>query len=922
MARRDNSLFIGKEYMNVEGRSIKHPALIKLYASLNVNKIKEKPIDVIGLDIETNHKTGELKLLGFWNGDDYANYTKNHLKHFLSIIRWCFDKNKAIAYWNKLDPFILFKQFLYFLKPDAREKSMERFGKISGEWNRKTKEWDLPPIVEIKMGDKLYGIRNVIRSSIQFYYRTTREGLDPDPKTIWAYDIAQLYPGGLEKEAESRLDYYSKLGKSAHLVNWSRFEKDSDYRNNMVLKSNELDSRAVYDLAYIIQNEFKKAFDWFPNTLVSQGSLARSAIVSRVHDKYERLYGSDDELSGVKKREKRNRFVSDIRSIGITEHIDRWYHDGNLQDFYALTAEAYSGGYIESLMYGMADDAYYADLASAYPAVIMQLYDLRGSKIRRGTGKPPMRDYCYYFIRGTVDVPDGIDIHPITVKHPLNKDTNIRATGIYRAAYLGCEREFGKKHGITFTDETWYEIETKGKLSPLAEITKEFIDLRAKLKKEGNSAEWMAKIAANSLYGVLFEAVDTYEIETQMKEFVVEEKVENPYREMLKKYRKNINLDDIANGLKYHFGNDYTKIRAMWHDKNGLQPDVVAQELKESGVDIPHTHGADIMIWINDQYREKRDDQKTEMIVVEDIIRAGYRAGEFFNSVYASIITARTRTKISDAAWCIRDHGGKIALIMTDALFWLGSADMLDDSFIREKKTVGYFEKPRHIKNFVCLGSGRYSYHDDNGKVTAKKRGLRATDFHNPDGIMLSGFDWENALKLMRHQNSIKLDVNVRMLISVGIVLNNHEFTFEDLGLIIEAQRNIDVIVGKTKRFYSNALKNPQKLSESMVETQPIHLLQGMQGKDEIPDRTYPILRNRITLKKFKTLDARQKESQRRSSRKWNKKHRQKKNDDYKEKYQFLRDEDYTTKEAKKMASWSWTNINHRMNDDERGNIE
>ena len=53
MARRENELFIGTDFLNVEGRQIKHPALIKLYATVNAKKTNDKKIQLIGLDLET-----------------------------------------------------------------------------------------------------------------------------------------------------------------------------------------------------------------------------------------------------------------------------------------------------------------------------------------------------------------------------------------------------------------------------------------------------------------------------------------------------------------------------------------------------------------------------------------------------------------------------------------------------------------------------------------------------------------------------------------------------------------------------------------------------------------------------------------------------------------------------------------------------
>ena len=74
MARRLNDLFIGADKLNIEGRAIKHPALIKLFATINMNKISDDPLSLIGMDLETQADDGTLKLLGFWDGKDYYHY--------------------------------------------------------------------------------------------------------------------------------------------------------------------------------------------------------------------------------------------------------------------------------------------------------------------------------------------------------------------------------------------------------------------------------------------------------------------------------------------------------------------------------------------------------------------------------------------------------------------------------------------------------------------------------------------------------------------------------------------------------------------------------------------------------------------------------------------------------------------------------
>ena len=804
MARRNNELFIGEEFLNLEGRSIKHPSLISVYATPNVNKITDDKIDLIGLDIETNHKTAELKLLGVWNGEKYSYYTSHFLQRIYSLLKHCDFNDKSLAYWNKLDPFIIFKQFLKVLHPTQQQRAMERYGKIGGKWNRQKAEWDITPLVEVAITNSNYsfGILNVIRSSIQFF---TRRKNSKYINKIWAYDIASLYKSGLEKEMTSRKDlfpYYSKISKDAHLVNWDKFNNDEDYKNNVVLKSNEYDARAVYDLGNLIQEQFKEAFGQYSRTLISTGSLARASIVATITHKYKD--------SPLDEKVIKRKILDDIKSIGFINHYDKWYKelgDKRLKDFYCLTTEAYSGGYIEAIRYGYVKEGYYSDIASAYPAIIKDLFDLRDAKITYGKGKPPHIKNSYCFIRGEVNIPHHIDYHPITVKHPTNLETNIRAVGEYKASYTLEERDFLISLGASFKNEEWYNIETKGIISTIGQAVKDFYELRKRLIKEGNSAEYMAKISMNSAYGILFEAVDTY-------------------------------------------GED--------NDFN--------------------------------------------------IFRTGYRGGEFFNPIYASIITSRTRLLISKAVNNIEKQGGNPVLIMTDAIFWEGSADMMPKELMRDTKTLGFFEKPVHFKDMACLGSGRYTYYDVQRKsFFTKNRGLNVADFHRPKGLDIGAYNWLNAFKIAEHTNSLKIKVKVRSLVSVGMILHNSAYNVDNLGLVVEEDREVDLITGLTKRLLTENIERISQITKSSIKTKSIYLDYAMFGKFELNDQTLPKLRAEIMKKVVKTAQFKDMNNRNKASNKFAKKKRNKRhiNSLAKKRYKRLRDLGIDSKRASKLSKWS-----------------
>ena len=226
--RRINELYIGRENLNIEGRSIKHPALIQYFANLNVNKTRDDIIQLNGIDIETNHKTGEMKLLGIFEGDSdtyegqYRYYTNNHLNHLISNIKMAIkdnDQKRNFAFWNSLDAFQILRLFILDDYSESRKAdALERYGKVSGEFNNKTGEWEVRPVIVSDRGHYIIGIKQAIRDSIQFFIQSKGSNI---VNTCWGYNVASLYLNGLEKEADAskggRFDWYSKVDEEAHL---------------------------------------------------------------------------------------------------------------------------------------------------------------------------------------------------------------------------------------------------------------------------------------------------------------------------------------------------------------------------------------------------------------------------------------------------------------------------------------------------------------------------------------------------------------------------------------------------------------------------------------------------------------------------------------------------------------------------------
>jgi len=294
--------------------------------------------------------------------------------------------------------------------------------------------------------------------------------------------------------------------------------------------------------------------------------------------------------------------------------------------------------------------------------------------------------------------------------------------------------------------------------------------------------------------------------------------------------------------LKSVYDTDYNKIMSMWssNDPTALAPDQIAMELRHSGVIIEEENPVDILVKINTLYRGK--DSYSEMIDTTpiDVIRAGYRAGEIFSPILAAQITSEVRIQIAKAARAMKTAGGVPVVAMTDTMTWIGTKEMLPTEMMREKKTVGFFEAPKLVKQFTCLGTGRYSYTDEKGEMTSKRRGLNNAEIHDPNGIIIDDFDWMEALHIAIQKKSENIEIGVRVLVSVGLVETQSQYTFEDLGRVVNDVRTVDLIAGKTKRIFPPMIHDFDLLSHSMIETSPIIL--GFDHHGNINDQTLPVL--------------------------------------------------------------------------------
>ena len=171
----------------------------------------------------------------------------------------------------------------------------------------------------------------------------------------------------------------------------------------------------------------------------------------------------------------------------------------------------------------------------------------------------------------------------------------------------------------------------------------------------------------------------------------------------------------------------------------------------------------------------------------------GYRAGDRFNMLYGAVITGRTRIALAEAAMDIENHGGRVALAMTDSLYWFGATDAMNPKRSRPNKTAGYFEPTETFYDFYLLKTGQYEYANQPGghdidcspsfrserdpcpkcgyKVSHKMRGLNipfeqrvSVESYYRKTIM----EYCSDISPYTHPNDIAIPIDIKKLVTIG----------------------------------------------------------------------------------------------------------------------------------------------------------
>jgi hypothetical protein len=413
------------------------------------------------LDLETVNN--EMFLIGFTKGLTYTYRLNNFYDTFHDFIIDSLQEKRDVLTWTKYDNTHVFKLVLSKIEGEEEKRNvLLNVGKVT-------------PIYSYRYGDFDVDIVNIIKDSMIMKFTD----LNGKSRIINIYNLKNLYDTDLVTTAKNYgLSYYSKLGEEYHIIDKDRFYKDEEYKNN-VIKSNKLDNVVLKDIAYKMLSDFKEISGVLPKTIYTNGSLARSYLLS-----YKGVVGS--------KALNFNSFFSGRLKSLLLDYSMASYH----------------GGKIDSYVIGYIEKAKTIDRVSAYPYAMSILPKMK-NVIVHSKVKADIDKYFYAFIYCEIEVKDSDLIHPISVENPINK-SNVSPYGTFRAIITKIEYDYMIKNGCKVKVFDFVAIEHDDSEYPYKEMIENLFNMRIMTKLTNPSLSQMFKIILNSLYGITYELTDIY----------------------------------------------------------------------------------------------------------------------------------------------------------------------------------------------------------------------------------------------------------------------------------------------------------------------------------------------------------------------------------------------------------------------------
>ena len=472
-----------------------HPIFMKGYKTPMAHKYSDKPLQIIGLDIETEATTGEPKLLGlYWSNptNRYEPIINPTLQNLAELLFSLADSTEHLASWGQLD----LQAILRLFNPTESERQAISRG-LSAHVSKQGEFIASPPLWrEVTVESE----KIIIYISHYLAGRSLQIGIihNHHVYTKWIFNISQFFPGNIRDNVIGLNIPWVDFARNTHIIDWKKFQYSLMYKN-LVLQSNKQDAKTVVSLVDNLQGRFFNVFQCYPSILVSIGSLTDAAVGSML---------SPEDYNACNWR-----WI--VNDNDIT--------DESLERLDELLSSCFSAGYVDQYAVGFAPEVHLADLSSAYPSIIRQLPDLRFASFVEGWGSldsdlialkanHPNIIIETAFIEGFVTIPPSLRYHPITIK--TYDQENIRATGSFFAGYTLEERTYCQRYGATFSEEHYFIVTLSVKHpSPLAQVSLKLgimrndviremaIETNPERKRMLDGQQYVIKVIDNAMYG-------------------------------------------------------------------------------------------------------------------------------------------------------------------------------------------------------------------------------------------------------------------------------------------------------------------------------------------------------------------------------------------------------------------------------------
>ncbi len=416
------------------------------------------------IDIETIDT--ELFLLGYIERGSYHYTLKDFYNTFNDLIIKSVQYNHDILTWSRYDNTHLLKLLIKDVSPIEQRKILLRVGKVS-------------PVFEYKYKSFTITIEAIIRDSM--IIKVKDNGAKERSTVI--YNLKNLYGSSdLETVAKNYgIDYYTKIGIEYHIIDRDRYFKDLEYRK-LVIKANKLDNRVIIDIANRLITNFKQITGVYPKTIFSNGSLARSYLLSYMLDQ-------DDFKVQYSSIFRRSKLFNDLLDYSM---------------------KSYHGGKIESYIIGYVPNAKVIDITSAYPYSLSLLPKLTG-RTYMGSNLKLLDRFYYAFIRCDIHIKDKDFIHPITVRSPINK-ANISPYGyLENIVITKVEYDYLLKYNVEVQVHDFIGVYHEDNIYPYRDLMNELFGKRNENRKKNKSLADLYKELTNSQYGITYELTPIHE---------------------------------------------------------------------------------------------------------------------------------------------------------------------------------------------------------------------------------------------------------------------------------------------------------------------------------------------------------------------------------------------------------------------------